>query len=116
MNARGRDAARAIADRVAEITPRGMPWESVADRVALHRRALEDALRDYSATDTPEARAKLASETERWVQAWRRAVEAWKRDGCPTADDLEREYTRAERLGMMTDAPVDGTDTQEGAA
>lgn len=106
---RSNAAARAIGERVARLTPPGIPWVEIEERVARYAPALDAALRRYEEEDTPEARGELLEAAAAWTAAWERAVEAWRQAGRPTAEELEKEYWRDERVGMITDAPLRGS-------
>lgn len=116
MKTRTQRAARVLSERVARITPAGIPWEALNDWVNPPGTLLDRALMAWDAEDTPDTRRRLKETGEAWVSAWRGAVRAWKAEGRPGAEKLGRECNRAERVGMITDAPAGEDHGEEAAA
>lgn len=101
---RAQEAADAMERSLTRTLPARYPRIHAHDRVRHYRVAWNRALAGWEAADTPEARQRVWVAGNAWISAWRRAVEAWRQEGCTTEEAMEAAYLRDERLGMITDA------------
>jgi hypothetical protein len=104
MTDRIQKAARAICERVAKVTPQGLPWDFALPRIATFEKPLSDALTAWATDPSRENRDALRRTAEDWAGAWERAGSEWVRAGRPPADPGEAEYLKAEREGIREEA------------
>ena len=96
MTDRGRQILGKVVRRIGEVAPPGLGrWPEAWATIADPSDTFLDALATWEASDTSETRYTLRAAATEFVQAWRRAAEAWESDGRPGATENVLEHSDA---------------------